>query len=112
MGVPQYSISTAPVIKATTAILGLTATTRPREADAPALHPLRPVRAAPAPMRLMPTYLATCTPRPAALDAVRAPMASLDCIECGACTYVCPGKLPLVQGIRSAKQQILSARRK
>ena len=34
------------------------------------------------------------------------------CIECGACTYVCPGKLPLVQGIRSAKQQILSARRK
>ena len=34
------------------------------------------------------------------------------CIECGACTYVCPGKLPLVQGIRSAKQLALNARRK
>lgn len=27
-----------------------------------------------------------------------------DCIECGCCSYVCPGQLPLVERIRSAKQ--------
>ena len=35
-----------------------------------------------------------------------------DCVECGACTYVCPAKIPLVQGIRSAKQRVMDARRK
>ena len=37
---------------------------------------------------------------------------ALDCVECGACTYVCPAKIPLVQGIRAAKQRVLDARRK
>ena len=29
-----------------------------------------------------------------------------DCIECGCCAYVCPGKLPLVASIRRGKQQV------
>ncbi len=29
-----------------------------------------------------------------------------DCIECGSCAYNCPAHIPLVQGIRTAKQQL------
>ena len=29
-----------------------------------------------------------------------------DCIECGACAYVCPSQIPLVQYYRAAKGQI------
>jgi len=31
---------------------------------------------------------------------------AMDCIECGACAYVCPSKRPLVQSIRLAKTHI------
>ena len=34
----------------------------------------------------------------------------LDCIECGACTYICPGRLHLVQAFRTGKQKINAAR--
>ena len=34
----------------------------------------------------------------------------LDCIECGACAYICPGRLHLVQAMRTAKQQVNAAR--
>ena len=34
-----------------------------------------------------------------------------DCIECGACSWVCPSAIPLVQYYRSAKAEILQARR-
>ena len=34
-----------------------------------------------------------------------------DCIECGACSFVCPSNIPLVQYYRSAKADILQARR-
>ena len=37
---------------------------------------------------------------------------TLDCIQCGACTYVCPAKLPLMQGILVAKQRVMDARKK
>ena len=33
----------------------------------------------------------------------------LDCIECGACAYVCPSHIPLVQYYRSAKGAIREA---
>ena len=35
---------------------------------------------------------------------------ALDCIECGACTYICPGRLHLVQTFRAGKQKINNAR--
>jgi electron transport complex protein RnfC len=28
----------------------------------------------------------------------------MDCIECGACSYVCPAHIPLVQGMRIGKR--------
>lgn len=35
----------------------------------------------------------------------------LSCIECGACTYVCPARIPLVQYLRRGKQVITAAKR-
>ena len=34
----------------------------------------------------------------------------MDCIECGACTYICPGRLHLVQAFRAGKQKINNAK--
>ena len=34
----------------------------------------------------------------------------MDCMECGACTYICPGRLHLVQTFRTGKQKINTAR--
>jgi electron transport complex protein RnfC len=34
-----------------------------------------------------------------------------DCIECGACSYVCPSNIPLVQYYRAGKAEILQLRR-
>ena len=30
----------------------------------------------------------------------------MDCVECGACTYACPSNIPIVQHIRTAKNQL------
>ena len=34
----------------------------------------------------------------------------MDCIECGACTYTCPARLPLTHAFRLGKQQVNNAR--
>ena len=31
----------------------------------------------------------------------------MDCMECGACAYVCPARLPLVQVFREGKARLL-----
>lgn len=36
----------------------------------------------------------------------------LDCIECGLCSYLCPGMRNPLNNIRVAKQKILELRRK
>ena len=35
---------------------------------------------------------------------------SLDCIECGACTYVCPARRPIVQWIKLCKGELARAK--
>lgn len=56
------------------------------------------------PMHLMPCALA------AAVESYRFDIAQqnhvMDCLECGACAYVCPAKRPLVQHNRRAKAEI------
>ena len=34
----------------------------------------------------------------------------LDCIECGACAYICPGRLHLVHSMRMGKQKVNAAK--
>lgn len=107
MGVAQFDLS-APIFKGTNAILAFCGDEAKGAKNPSCIRCGRCVSACP--MHLMPTYLYLYGEK-GNLEACEK-YDALDCIECGACTYVCPGKLPLVQGIRSAKQRILNARRK
>ena len=35
----------------------------------------------------------------------------MSCVECGCCTYTCPGNVPIVQYIRTEKAKINAARK-
>ena len=35
-----------------------------------------------------------------------------DCIECGCCSFTCPAKIPLVQYMRLAKQNVIENRKR
>ena len=43
-------------------------------------------------------------------EAFRDQLHGMDCIECGACTYTCPARLPLTHAFRLGKQQVNNAR--
>ena len=36
----------------------------------------------------------------------------MECIECGACAFICPAKIPLTQGFKFLKQAVMAERRK
>jgi electron transport complex protein RnfC len=103
MGVAQADLS-VPVSKGTNCILCLTAG---REApDAPVC-----IRCAKClevcPMHLQPLYLYRFE---AAGDLTALKKLNLtDCIECGCCSYVCPGLLPLVERFRAGKAALREA---
>lgn len=107
MGHAQYTTD-VPVIKGTNAILAFCKDENIGSKDAKCIRCGKCVDICP--MRLMPTYIYLNETHDKLAECEK--YHALDCIECGACTYICPGKLPLVQGIRSAKQRILDARRK
>ncbi len=107
MGVAQFDLS-APIFKGTNAILAFCGDEGKGAKNPSCIRCGRCVSACP--MNLAPTYLYLYGQK-GNIEACEK-YDVLDCIECGACTYVCPGKLPLVQGIRSAKQLALNARRK
>lgn len=35
-----------------------------------------------------------------------------DCMECGCCSYVCPGRLPLVETFKAGKKLLKEGKRK
>ena len=37
-------------------------------------------------------------------------LGALDCIDCGACSYICPSKIPILENIQKAKAEILARR--
>jgi electron transport complex protein RnfC len=55
-------------------------------------------------MHLMPNYLAQFS-RAGEYDRAEQ-FGAMSCVECGACSYNCPGQLELVQDIRVAKNEI------
>lgn len=61
------------------------------------------------PMHLMPSYLAQFSKQKN--DAACEKFDVFSCVECGTCTYLCPGNVPIVQYIRVAKERILDTRR-
>ena len=101
MGVAQADLA-VPVVKGTNAVLCLS-----RAQDREGAHPqcIRCAKCVTAcPMSLQPLYL--CRFEQAGdLTALRR-LNLTDCIECGCCAYVCPGRLPLVESFRAGKRAV------
>ncbi|MCL2084381.1 MAG: SLBB domain-containing protein, partial [Oscillospiraceae bacterium] len=105
MGVAQFDLS-APVVKGTNALLAFS-----RREDIRAAHPIC-IRCGKCvdvcPMNLMPLYLYMYEQagRVAELERLRVS----DCMECGCCSYICPGRLYLVQSLRAGKKKIAASK--
>lgn len=61
------------------------------------------------PMRLMPLKIASAIE--AGKTAEAAALGAADCIECGTCSYICPGGVPVTQMVVRAKAAVLEQRR-
>ena len=61
------------------------------------------------PMKLMPLKIASAIQQGNTDEA--AAFGALDCIECGTCSYICPGGVPVAQLTVRAKQAVLEQRR-
>ena len=107
MGIAQFSLD-APVVKTTSSILALSDEGGNYDSYSPCIRCGKCVDRCP--MRLSPMYLSQY-----ALEG-NLEMAEkyriLDCMECGMCSYICPGKQNQLHNIRIAKQKILENRRK
>lgn len=106
MGTPLFRLD-VPVIKGTSAILGL----NEKEANIPEESPC--IRCGKCvehcPMGLMPLYLQNFAKKGDLESCEKYHITA--CIECGCCSFECPSKRQLVQNIRIGKQNVLSAMR-
>ena len=106
MGVAQYAFS-APIMKATSGILVLTAEEVNANKETPCLRCGMCVEACP--LNLTPTRLARVTQLERLEDAEELNITL--CMECGTCTFTCPANIPLVQWIRLGKQRVQAIQR-
>ncbi|MBQ7624344.1 MAG: electron transport complex subunit RsxC [Clostridia bacterium] len=106
MGNALYSLD-VPVIKGTNAVLALCGKETVPFKESSCIRCGKCVKACP--IKLLPTYIYQRYRKGSVEDLDK--LNVLDCIECGACAYVCPAKIPLVSGIRAAKQRVQDARR-
>lgn len=100
MGVAQHDLS-APVMKATSGILVLTAAECAEPEPTACLRCGRCVEACP--IQLIPSRLAKLAELGRAEEARDQGIEV--CMECGTCAFACPAHLPLVQWLRLGKQQ-------
>ncbi len=106
MGVAQFSTE-PPVMKGTSALLALSETEVLIEEEPRCIMCGRCVEACP--IHLMPNYLFMYANAGDLEYAEK--IGILDCIECGACSFICPGRMHLTQMCRVSKQRILEAKR-
>lgn len=99
MGMAQWDINT-PVVKGTSAILALSE--NKKEVHSACIHCGKCIGVCP--MHLMPNYLALFSSN-GNYDKCEE-YNCMSCVECGCCTYTCPGNVQIVQHIRKAKAQI------
>lgn len=102
MGIAQWDIN-SPVTKGTSAIL-LLSDPRGETAEYACIHCGRCV--AGCPMHLMPNYISTFAAQGDFDMAEKYGGGS--CVECGCCSYNCPGRVPIVQFMRVAKAEIIA----
>lgn len=107
MGVALSSLE-APVIKATSGILALSAAETELAETQPCIKCARCVEACP--MGLMPNRLGAMVE--AGIWDELSDESLFDCIECGSCVFVCPSNRPLVQNIRLGKYTFAGKNRK
>lgn len=107
MGISQYSLE-APVIKGTSGLLCFTESDVVSDEDAACIRCGGCVSACP--MNLTPSYIAMYA-KLRDFDMCEK-LNAVDCIECGCCSYTCPAKIPLVQYMRLAKQNVTENRKR
>ena len=101
MGTAQHTLE-APVIKNTSALLAFCGEEETFSQNPVCIRCGRCVAACP--MHLMPNYIYMYASAGEFSECKKLNVA--DCIECGCCSYECPGKLYLVQAMRMAKAKI------
>ncbi len=107
MGIAQSDLS-VPVVKATNSILCLLKDENGAAENPVCLRCGKCVGVCP--MRLQPLYLYRFTNAQRVEELNR--LNVLDCIECGCCSFTCPGKLPLTETFRKAKKLVREANKK
>lgn len=102
MGTPIADLD-APILKGSSGILAFTGkeTARPREY--PCIRCGRCLEACP--YFLNPSRLAKLG-KARLFEEMKAHHNVMDCVECGACTFACPSNIPIVQLIRTAKDNL------
>lgn len=106
MGIAQLSLD-VPVVKGTSAILAFSEEMSVFDESARCMRCGKCVKACP--MGLMPLYL-NMYAKAGDWDMCEK-YNILDCIECGVCSYLCPGRQHPVQNLRVAKQMVMERRR-
>ncbi len=107
MGISQYTTD-VPVIKGTSGVVVLPPSLVETEETQTCIRCGTCVRVCP--MNLLPNLIGVFATRGLFEQAEKHYL--LDCIECGACDFGCPAKIPLVHLIRYAKAEILAKRSK
>ena len=105
MGIAQFDLS-APVIKATNAVLAFSRGETGAGRDQTCIRCGKCVQVCP--VNLEPVYLYIYE-RKNRLDMLEKYNIT-DCFECGCCSYICPGRLHLVHSIRTGKQKLAAGR--
>ncbi|MCP3661642.1 MAG: electron transport complex subunit RsxC [Gammaproteobacteria bacterium] len=101
MGAPIASLD-VPVLKGSSGILAFTADQTARLNEYPCIRCARCVEACP--YFLNPSRFARLA-KARMWDEMRK-LQVMDCVECGSCTFACPSNIPIVQLIRTAKDNL------
>jgi electron transport complex protein RnfC len=106
-GPAQYRLD-LPVIKTTSGVLVQERGEIKLLEDSPCVRCARCVDVCP--YNLMPCFIANAIETNDLSSAEK--YGIMDCRECGSCTFVCPGRRPIVQNIKTAKAKITAAKKK
>lgn len=102
MGISQFTAD-IPVMKGTSGILFLPGKSVPRETETACIRCGRCIEACA--MRLIPTAIVNNVKKEFFEEAKKLGVAN--CCECGACAYICPAKIPLLDYLKYGKARIL-----